>query len=148
MKFSDIKEEDWTSLAPYVDTCLLPVTGLSGSELPWEATAALELLRDALDALEIPYRGRVITYPALHYCPDPDGEWGEAINQISGNLKSAGFRFVIIVSIHQNIAKFAVPEADCVLIYDPLQSENSKQFGIMARDQVEQLWRGTLHEWK
>ena len=67
MKFSDIDKEQWPELKPYLDTVLLPVTGLSGDEQPWEATRGLEKLRDLIDAVEIPFHGRVVIYPAYHY---------------------------------------------------------------------------------
>lgn len=64
MKFSDIEEQTWDELRPYLDTAVLPVTGLNGGETPWEATRELEYLRDALDLIEIPFKGRIVTYPA------------------------------------------------------------------------------------
>ncbi|MGO4375464.1 DUF2487 family protein, partial [Paenibacillus sp. MCAF20] len=67
MKFSEIEKEQWEELRPYLDTCLLPVTGMDGSEQPYEATEWLERLRDIMDLIEIPFKGRVVTYPACHY---------------------------------------------------------------------------------
>jgi 23S rRNA (pseudouridine1915-N3)-methyltransferase len=97
MKFSDIEQKGWDELAPYLDTCLLPVTGLAGNEYPWEATKALEDLRDALDCLEVPFKGRIVTYPALHYLPV--GEERETlVNSMCDKLKEKGFRYVIIVT--------------------------------------------------
>ena len=58
--------------ATYLDTCLLPVTGLTGKESPVEAGDRLEQLRDLLDLLEIPYHGRTVTYPAWHYAEDAE----------------------------------------------------------------------------
>lgn len=93
MKFSDIREEDWLSLQPYLDTCLLPVTGLTGTEPPWQATRQLERLRDLLDLVEGPYRGRVVTYPALQYVPATD--LAQEIDRLCRNLKQAGFRYCL-----------------------------------------------------
>src|SRR5690606_8279915 len=72
VKFSDIRESDWPQLAPWMDTCLLPVTGLAGTEAPHEAARRLEKLRDLLDLVEKPYRGRVVTYPAFQYLTSAD----------------------------------------------------------------------------
>jgi 23S rRNA (pseudouridine1915-N3)-methyltransferase len=96
MKFSDVNTQSWNDLRPYVDTCLLPITGLSGLEQPWEAARALEELRDALDLFEIPYKGRVMTYPACHYIFADNGM--EFLNQICDQLKKSGFAYVIAVS--------------------------------------------------
>jgi 23S rRNA (pseudouridine1915-N3)-methyltransferase len=97
MKFSDIGQEKWLEWKSYVDTCVLPLTGLNGSEEPWEATAALERLRDALDPLERRFTGRLVIYPALHYM-DGQGE-REHLSRVCRNLKEgAGFAFVILVA--------------------------------------------------
>ncbi|WP_284640191.1 DUF2487 family protein [Paenibacillus silviterrae] len=97
MKFSDIEEQGWAELAPFLDTCLLPITGMTGAEQPWEATRALEELRDALDGLEQPFKGRVVTYPALHYLPE--GEAGELLlGRLCDKLRSSGFRYVVAVT--------------------------------------------------
>ncbi|PZE21929.1 DUF2487 family protein [Paenibacillus xerothermodurans] len=96
MKFSDVAQSEWESLRPYVDTCLLPVTGLTGSEAPWEATQALEHLRDALDCFEIPYKGRILTYPAFHFVsPEEDSS---LLKQVCTRLKDNGFAFVVVVT--------------------------------------------------
>lgn len=102
MKFSEIREEDWPSLKPYLDTCLLPVAGLAGTEEPWQAARRLERLRDLLDLVEIPYRGRVVTYPAVQYLPSVP--LAEELGGLCRRLKSAGFRFCIV----------ALPDADLV----------------------------------
>lgn len=166
MKFSDIQENDWAGLAPYIDTCLLPVTGLDGLELPWEATAALERLRDALDALEIPFRGRVVTYPALHYLQGGQGQAqvaelepgghrggegtiaGANVSATCASLKRAGFRFVIVVTISPDLWAEDVPAADLVISCTGEYAEKPKQYRVYVREQVEQLWRTTVHEWK
>jgi 23S rRNA (pseudouridine1915-N3)-methyltransferase len=96
MKFSDVMKDQWDALQPYLDTCLLPVTGLTGSEQPWQATEALEKLRDALDLIEIPYKGRVVTYPALHYVDGAD--LSVQINTLATRLKEAGFSYVIVLT--------------------------------------------------
>lgn len=95
MKFSEFDGERWAELQLYFDTCILPVTGLTGGESPAEATAALERLRDLLDLIEIPFKGRTVTYPALNYVT----EGSEAVERIAGQMRTAGFRHVIVVSL-------------------------------------------------
>lgn len=112
MKFSDIKETDWQELKPYLDTCLLPVTGLSGDELPHEATKQLERLRDMLELIEIPFRGRVVTYPACHYT-ELETMHG-MVERLCGSLKKTGFRFVIVATANETL-RLSVQSADYVL---------------------------------
>lgn len=113
MKFSDIRREDWPELQPYVDTCLLPVTGLDASEPPWLATEKLERLRDLMDPLEIEFRGRLVTYPAYHYIAgEPD-----ALPEICRRLKQSGFRYVIIVSSEPAALPEAVDGCDLILTH-------------------------------
>lgn len=98
MKFSEIKKDEWHALIPYVDTCLLPVSGLNGTETPVEAADKLEKLRDLLDLIERPYRGRTVTYPAWHYVVEPD-QTVILLQRTVQKLKEQGFRHVIIVSV-------------------------------------------------
>ena len=93
MKFSEIRQTEWPSLMQYMDTCLLPVTGLIGTEQPWQAADKLERLRDLLDDIETPYNGRVVTYPAFHYTEEDTLEL--TLNQLCNKLKQGGFHYVI-----------------------------------------------------
>lgn len=97
MKFSDIEREKWDELSPYLDTCLLPVTGLTGKETPYEATEKLEELRDVLDLVEVPFKGRVVTYPACHYVADQEGAGG-MIAHLVDQLRHSGFAYIIIAT--------------------------------------------------
>lgn len=94
MKFSDIEKEQWPELKPYLDTILLPVTGLNGTEEPWEAANGLEELRDLIDAAEAPFRGRIIVYPAYHYISESSLE--EELHIICNRMRTNGFTYVII----------------------------------------------------
>lgn len=114
MKFSDIERDSWEGLKPYLDTCLLPVTGLAGREEPWEATRRLEALRDLMDPVEGPFRGRVVTYPAFHYIEGRDGL--AAVDAVCARLKrDAGFRFLIIAALDPALVADALPHADLIL---------------------------------
>ncbi|MFC4103705.1 DUF2487 family protein [Paenibacillus xanthanilyticus] len=96
MKFSELTPDQWAELAPYLDTAVLPVTGLSGNELPFEATEALERLRDVLDRIEQPFKGRIVTYPSCQYADH--GAGAEQVEQICANLKRSGFKYVILTA--------------------------------------------------
>jgi hypothetical protein len=140
MKFSELTPEQWAELQPYLDTAVLPVTGMSGSEMPYEATEALERLRDLLDLIEVPFKGRVVTYPACHY-----GEWNEEtagqVSRLCMNLKlRAGFRYVVVATA------FAAPEtaageigADVVIGPDV---EGGLPSASSVGESIRRLWLG------
>ena len=98
MKFSEIDESKWIELKPYLDTVLLPITGMSGDESPVEATVCLEQLRDIMDLVEIPFYGRLVTYPALHYYIHNRIEMESHIKAVCQQLKEQGFKHVILIS--------------------------------------------------
>jgi 23S rRNA (pseudouridine1915-N3)-methyltransferase len=149
MKFSEIAADRWPELRAYLDTCLLPVTGLKGDEPPWIATEALELLRDWLDPLEGPFRGRTVTYPAAHYLGEGD-ETSRRAEELCRSLKSGGFRFVVVVA-PRTIFTQPVPSAD--LVFGPAgvyrgtdvpgipHSVDSRPRGDAMSEAVRLLWR-------
>ncbi|WP_240413856.1 DUF2487 family protein [Paenibacillus periandrae] len=146
MKFSDVNEKTWEDLRPYVDTCLLPVTGITGAEQPWEATCALEDLRDALDMFEIPYKGRVLTYPALHYVHEDNGV--DQVNAVCEKLKANGFAFVIVVSAKAELANvLAQSIADLAFTLTPdLLTESLPAEKKRIAEQLMLLWAGKKQE--
>ncbi|MCS7462491.1 YpiF family protein [Paenibacillus doosanensis] len=141
MKFSDVEQGAWESLKPYVDTCLLPVTGMTGKEQPWEATRALEQLRDALDCFEIPYKGRVLTYPAFHYIEGEEGR--ELVATMCGRLKD-NFPYVVLVSADGRLAELGeIRGADKTFILTPGElAENLAEIKRHIAEQLQHLWSG------
>ena len=135
MKFSEIEQEQWEELKPYLDTCLLPITGLDGSESPVEATLALENLRDIMDLVEIPYRGRVVTYPACHYYSvDPAAQ--AQIASYCRSLRGQGFKYIILITAQLHIA-FPTNEADLwITPTDNGEIPSSDQVNL----QIRELW--------
>jgi len=95
VKFSEFDGQRWGELEPYFDTCILPVTGLNGGESPAEATERLEALRDLLELIEVPFKGRTVTYPAMHYT----GGSPEPVEETVTRMRRAGFRYVIVASL-------------------------------------------------
>ncbi|MDR6884474.1 DUF2487 family protein [Bacillus sp. 3255] len=139
MKFNEISERDWLDLKPYLDTCLLPVTGLTGLEDPAKVTQSLERLRDALETIEIPYKGRVVTYPALHYITAVNMK--EQLEAVSLHLKRMGFRFVIVLSIDPEAAKWKADQTDLLIAVDMEQwNSQSEQIKQSISKQVQHLW--------
>lgn len=137
MKFSEITKEQWEELSPYLDTCLLPVTGITEAVPPYQATEWLEQLRDLMDLIEIPFKGRVVTYPAWHYV-DVNVQLETQIEQWCSSMKRLGFRYMIVVTANSelNVNSAAVdlcfkPGMGGVL---PLQTEVSEA--------IRGLWSG------
>ena len=85
MKFSEVTAETWTEHQMYFDTCILPFSGLVGTERPFEATKKLADLQKTLDILEKLYRGRIVIYPACHYLSN--GEMDEVVGQLKKSFK-------------------------------------------------------------
>lgn len=140
MKFNEISVQDWPDLKPYLDTCLLPLTGLTGFEDPTQVTFALEQLRDVLETIEIPYKGRVVTYPALHYITG--AEMKEQLNSLSLHLKRTGFRYVIVLSIHKEAVHWKTEQTDLLISVD-MEQWTSKYDKIKSSisKQVQHLWQ-------
>ena len=135
MKFNDLNKEQWDELKPYLDTFVLPVTGISGGEEPWEMTRELEKLRDVLEWIEIPYRGRIVTLPAFHYA-----ESAEAVNEACRKAKAGGsFKYGIAVTANERLDLSALTEADLTFVLSPEDPEAPRR----AAAAVEQLWRQT-----
>jgi 23S rRNA (pseudouridine1915-N3)-methyltransferase len=134
MKFSDIDREQWSRLRPYLDTVLLPISGLSGSEEPWEALLALEELRDLIDAAEGPFRGRVVVYPAFHYLLE--GSIEEELQCLCDRLRAIGFLYVIIAARdHLTIAS----EKDCCDLVLSYPSYKGMKIGGMKEEVHEHI---------
>ncbi|WP_274364614.1 DUF2487 family protein [Paenibacillus thermotolerans] len=142
MKFSDIDRERWDELKPYLDTVLLPVSGLTGAESPWEATVMLEKLRDALDPLEQLYKGRVVTYPAVHYA-ESDERLERLVGEMCGRLTAGGFRYCVVVSGNERLAAFRPKEASLVVVPEAGEAaEEGANYRARIRKAVESLWFG------
>lgn len=137
MKFSELTAEQWAELQPYLDTAVLPMTGLTGAEMPYEATKQLERLRDVLDTIELPFKGRIVTYPAVQY-----GEWSaaaaEQLRTVSGNLRSVGFKHVVLASaVH--LPASGETGADLVVCPD---ADNGLPDPGTVNESVRRLWLG------
>lgn len=136
VKFSEIEQEQWDELKPYLDTCLLPITGMSGAESPVEATRCLEDLRDIMDLIEIPYQGRVVTYPALHYMDGLEHSQ-HAIDGYCQRLKQQGFKYIILITAKVN---FQLPIHSADLWISPQENgglPSESDINAMIRN----LWR-------
>jgi 23S rRNA (pseudouridine1915-N3)-methyltransferase len=139
MKFNDIEKDNWDGLKPYLDTCLLPLTGLTGSETPWQVTEALERLRDLMDLVEIPYKGRIVTYPSFQYLLE-EGSIIAEVNALCRKLKSSQFKYVILISADMKIAEINFEDCD-LMITSKLQISEASAPNALVAEQVSDLWR-------
>ncbi|MFD2672916.1 DUF2487 family protein [Marinicrinis sediminis] len=112
MKFSEFEAEQWEQLKPFLDTVLLPVTGLEGTENPVQVVDTLEQLRDVMDWIEGPFTGRIVTYPAVQYGTREAEQMKDILQEWVGNLKQAGFTYVICVTARQTDKQWQPSNAD------------------------------------
>lgn len=138
MKFSEIEASAWEELRPYLDTCLIPVTGLTGSEQPYEVTEQLERLRDLMDCLEIPFKGRVVTYPSVQY---GRAEIAAFINEICRNTKLSGFKYVIVVSADVEWEAGQLEDADVIVTAQAFPDYKEPTGAEQIRQAVQLLWQ-------
>ncbi|MHA0855414.1 DUF2487 family protein [Paenibacillus sp. CMAA1364] len=141
MKFTDISADTWLELQPYLDTCLIPFTGLKGSESPIEATTALERLRDLLDIVESRYNGRIVTYPAFHY---GHHDHCELLNEICHKVKKSGFKYVMVMTADTYLETPQCTHADLILSQPYLQEElvdSNLSLSTIIQERVEKLWK-------
>lgn len=140
VKFSEISRTSWTELQPYLDTCIIPFTGLSGSESPVEMTDSLEKLRDFLDIVETRYKGRIVTYPAFHYGKQEDYKF---LNEICHNIKKSGFKYVIIMTTVSIDEGSTYEHCDLMLSQphmEKLQYDAQSTLSSIIQEEIESLW--------
>lgn len=138
MKFSEVDEQTWPELQPYFDTCVIPYTGLSGRETPLEVTSALERLRDFMDLVEVPFKGRVVTYPAIQY----GGESAKKLlNDICHNVKFSGFRYVIIMTADIELSQSDIPESALVLSQPRIIASGDNPLSAAVAKLISELWQ-------
>jgi 23S rRNA (pseudouridine1915-N3)-methyltransferase len=139
MKFSEIQQNDWEELKTYLDTCLLPLTGISGEDPPWKVTERLGKLRDLMDFIEIPYKGRVVTYPALQYKLDEEQMVAD-VDTLCHKLKAGQFKYVIIITADDSIAKLEF-QANDLLISPFMFVEGVSSAQGKIDFEIQRLWK-------
>lgn len=142
MKFSELTVAQWDEWRIYLDTCLLPITGLTGQESPVEMALELEDLRDWLGLIEKPFYGRVITYPAYHYAiqaDESDEQW-MMINQFIEQIKNKGFKYVVIMSTNLDLRQSMLPSADLLLTTHNHADLTEKKTARDVSDAVQRMW--------
>lgn len=144
VKFSELTEEQWEEWGPYLDTCILPVTGLNGTESPIEAGYRLEKLRDWLDGIEMPFRGRTVTYPAYHFVSQQlDDDELRLLNGLCTRLRRQGFAYIVVVSAQLPLTSDKLPAADLVITPAELMEEEAGQVRSAMKICVQNMWSVT-----
>lgn len=138
MKFSEVEPETWEELSPYLDTCLIPVTGLTGEEKPYEVTGALERLRDIMDWVELPFQGRVVTYPSFQYGRE---EIAGQVNTVCQQVKRSGFAFAIVISESVEFTREMLPEADLIITPGRYASNDNRAAALEIKSEIQQMWQ-------
>lgn len=136
MKFSELTEADWPDLQPYMDTCLLPVTGLTGREAPWKMADMAAETGAWLLPLEKAFKGRTVTLPALHYFEGPEADPG-LLRRLCERCREAGFRHVVLVCGKPG---FLGPDTGADLVVQPSrQGERPDPDALFG--EVTDLWK-------
>lgn len=137
MKFSEFSSDQWYDLLPYLDTCLIPVSGLIGGEPPHEATERIAETGDWLQPLEKAFQGRTVTMPAYHYIDVAESAEVERIDAICSRMKQLGFKYIVVVSGRADWAK-APAGADLLLKPDETGKEPDTD---KLRQAITELWK-------
>ncbi|MNO75792.1 hypothetical protein D3C76_668540 [compost metagenome] len=138
MKFSDFDVEQWEENRKFYDTCLLPFTGLSGSESPPETVQALERLRDFMDLVEIPFKGRVVTYPAIQYGGGGDVD---QINEVCRKVKSSGFQYIVVLTADVALQENEIVESDLVLSLPIIEASQEGKINRNISMKIQEMWQ-------
>ncbi|MFF2908127.1 DUF2487 family protein [Paenibacillus sp. NPDC057934] len=138
MKFSDFDPEVWKENGRFYDTCLIPFTGLQGTESPVETAAALERLRDFMDIVEIPFRGRIVTYPALQYM---GAGYKGLINELCHKVKSSGFQYAVVLTVDVNLSGHEIIESDLVLALPNIEVPQGGRLNSIVGDRIQEMWQ-------
>lgn len=142
MKFSELDKAGWPNLQPYLDTCLIPVSGLSGHEAPWEMADRAASAGAWLLPLERAFAGRTVTLPAYHYY-DGSGDSAARLRKLCAECRASGFRHVVLVS---GVPGLLPADAGADLCIQP-QDEGDEPDAEALHQVMTGLWRrpGPIH---
>jgi 23S rRNA (pseudouridine1915-N3)-methyltransferase len=138
MKFSDFEMDNWEENRNFFDTCLIPFTGLSGLESPPETVQALERLRDFMDLVEKPFKGRVVTYPAIQYAGE---HYVGLINEVCQKVKSSGFQYAIVLTADIALLGSEIFESDLVLSLPIIEASQKGIINSFISRGIQEMWQ-------
>ncbi|BCG59901.1 DUF2487 family protein [Paenibacillus sp. URB8-2] len=142
MKFSDFDSGSWAVNGEFYDTCLIPFTGLTGKESPPQTVERLERLRDSIDLVERPFKGRIVVYPAVQY--DVVGKT-DIINEICHNIKSNNFRYAIVLDAIGLLTADSIIESDLIVAVNDFFGDNSGKGIAFALQKIREMWHKEMH---
>ena len=94
-----------------------------------------------MDLAEIPFKGRLVTYPAVQYGNTEDIK---LLNEVCHNVKSSGFKFVVIMTADVELSIEDVPESTLVLSRRRLEASEGIPLSAIVTGQISEMWRGKL----
>ncbi|NQX44792.1 DUF2487 family protein [Paenibacillus tritici] len=138
MKFSDFDTKSWETDGHFYDTCVIPFSGLQGTETPPETVSLLERQRDFLELIEQPFQGRVVTYPAVQYA----GPGSAAlINELCRKVKSSGFQYAVVLSANERLSGEEIYESDLLLSLPEIAADSRTAVSTHVRGEIQGLWQ-------
>ncbi|MFO7289709.1 Protein of unknown function [Planifilum fulgidum] len=148
MRLTEMRQDEWTKVAPYVDTLCLPVyrTAFSEKRIRLEERRVVEAVADRVERA---LTGRLLLLPAIAY----EGGDREAFRAYLGNvlaeLARSAFHHLVIV-VPEDLAEAA--EARGKIAVHPLPSRNEateeeiEEWAEALRERIVRLWQGADDE--
>src|SRR5690606_27663697 len=98
---------------------------------------------DLLDLIEIPFKGRIVTYPALHYISTGGDELGCSLDEIGRRLKEGGFRYVVAVmrAAPDDWNEETAASIDLILTGQDMAAAGPIDRSAKIRDSLSRLWQ-------
>ena len=91
-----------------------------------------------MDLAEIPFKGRLVTYPAVQYGNTEDIK---LLNEVCHNVKSSGFKFVVIMTADVELSIEDVPESTLVLSRRRLEASEGIPLSAIVTGQISEMWQ-------
>ncbi|MNC71933.1 hypothetical protein D3C75_1229080 [compost metagenome] len=91
-----------------------------------------------MDLVEIPFKGRIVTYPSFQY---GNKEITQYINKVCHNVKLSGFAYAIVISADVDLDDAQLDNADLILTPRALEgfSEGGKHQAV--QEKIQKLWQ-------
>lgn len=139
MYYHQITEEQWPSLAPYLDTCVIPVVSLESEDHCWEMKARIGLLKGMQEAVERTFSGRVVIFPEYNDFKGSELGGNDVLQHVITGIKRRGFRYIILLC-NQKL-DFGDSEGEEGMILFCADNEQLTDENIShMRHQIIQLW--------
>ncbi|WP_175482462.1 DUF2487 family protein [Thermoflavimicrobium dichotomicum] len=149
MRWTEIKQNEWEQLAPYVDTLCLPIYSFDLTEKKWNRRQA-EIIEQIAQRFEKRLMGRVLLLPAISYMGKDAEIFSSYLNEVIQELAGFSFHYLVMVADGKSnyIRKEQLP--DCspmqVLVHEITEAEewNEEQMDQEIMD----LYNKTINLWQ